>query len=339
MIESVHAEMEQMFNQLAKRKTLEHGVGRTTARLTNAPEMEIQLDAQKRECEAQIVFHAGRALELAMQIIYACGTDRILGREYPGVTSNQMRKDTKKHNLKWLYEKILCELTGREMREAFEDVYQRALHSGVVDLYLENQLLGSFSLPENEPFREVVAKRIMDGAEMTLDHSSVSDLVRAIFSRDKGESEFNRMPDDSFEEFLVKADSVYYKADSSGKRRNMRWANYSARDHEYSRGYVVVGTEFFARLVKGIIELSRNQSTWHKDFARRWHERRQDNIRKIMEAHAKQNFEEKLELPEMISIEQSMDIVSQGLPEKQESYDSLHDRLEFEEVGSSSDFA
>ena len=330
MIESVHAEIEQMFDQSAKGKTLEFGVGRTTAYST-APDVKIQLDAQKRECEAQIVFHAGRALELALQIIYARGTDRILGREYPGIDRKQMQKDTKKHELTWLYNKILRELSSRNMKDGFEDVYQHALHSGVVDLYLGETLLDSFYWPENEPFREGVQARITDGAEMTLDHSSITDVMRALLSRGIGESQFDHMPYDTFEEFLKKADAVYYESDSNEKRRNMRWANYSARDHESGRPYVVVGTEFFARLVKGIIELSHNQSTWHQDFTQRWHERRRHDIRKLMETHARQNFKEKIEFPEMVSIDEAQKLFSDPLSVKSTKYETLHKRYTLQE--------
>ena len=332
MIESVHSEIEQMFTQFAKRRTLEYGVGRTTARLSVA-DSEIQLDAQKRESEAQLVFHAGRALELALHVVYARGADRILGREYPGVSDDQIKKDRdrKSHNLEPLYGRILQELSDPNMKDAFEDVYQRALHDGVIDMYLDEKLIESMSLVENLPFREVTRRRMMDGAEMTLDHSGPKELMRAIIGGSHGESEFIRMPHDMFESFLTKADAVYYKADSSGKdsagkRKNMRWAHYSARDHEYGRPYVVVGTEFFARLVKGIIELSDNQSTWNEDFAKRWHERRQHNIKKIMDAHARQNYRETMEFPEMIPIEQAMERFRSPIPQKLATYDSLHKR-------------
>ncbi len=161
---------------------------------------------------------------------------------------------------------------------------------------------------------------------MTLDHSSRADLMRASLSHSIGESQFEHMLYGSFEEFLKKADAVYYESDSSGNRRHMRWANYSARDHEYGRPYVVVGTEFFARFVKGIIEFSQNQTTWHQEFARRWHERRQYNIRKLMEAHMQQNYKGKIEFPEMISIDEAQKLFCDPLPIKGTKYDVLHKR-------------
>ena len=325
MVESVHSEMEQMFDQAAKSKTLKYGVGRTTME-SDGTENKMQLDAQKRECSAQVTFHAGRALELALHVVYARGADRILGREYPGISTNQLKKDRKSHDLKHLYDRILHELKGRDMKDAFESVYQESLHTGVVDFYLDKKLIYSFFFPDNTPFQEVISARMMDGAEKTLDHSGPKDLMRAILGGSRGESEFTRMPYDTFESFLMKADAIYYKADSDGKRKNMRWPLYSARDHEYGRPYVVVGTEFFARLVKGIIELSDNQSTWHEDFARRWHERRQHNIKKIMDAHARQNYKETMEFPEMIPIEQAMQRFRSPLPQKSVTYDSLHKR-------------
>ena len=73
------------------------------------------------------------------------------------------------------------------MKDAFEDVYQRALHDGVIiDLYLDEKLIDSLSLVENVPFREVTRSRMMDGAEMTLDHSGPKDLMRAILGGSHG---------------------------------------------------------------------------------------------------------------------------------------------------------
>ena len=332
MIESVHSEIEQMFHQFAKLRTLEFGVGRTTAQLS-AADTKIQLDAQKRECEAQIVFHAGRALELALHVVYARGANRIWRREFPGVTKEQMKNDPKGHNLKYAYDRIVCELSDRNIKDAFEDVYQKALHVGVVDMYLHEERVGSISLVENMPFEEVTRGRMMEGAEMTLDHSGPRGLMKAILAAPNVKSEFTRMPHDTFESFLMKADAVYYKADSDGKRKNMRWPLYSARDHEYGRPYVVVGTGFFARLVKGIVELSDNQSTWHEDFAIRWHRRRQYNIRKTMDAYAREVYGEAIGFPEKVSIEQAaeqaINLLRSPLSQKPATYDSLHTRCDF----------
>lgn len=49
----------------------------------------------------------------------------------------------------------------------------------------------------------------------------------------------------TFGEFLKKADAVYYADDVRGPRKNMRWAHYNARDHEYGeRPHVVAGIMF-----------------------------------------------------------------------------------------------
>lgn len=337
MVESVHSEIEQMFHQLAKRRALEYGVGKTTARLSGA-DSRIALDAQKRECDAQMVSHAGRALELALHVIYARGVDRIMGRDYPGVPEYELdkhrrnlEKDRKTHNLRKLYGRILRELGNDEIKSGLEDVYQRALHTGITSFYVDGKLVGSVFLPGNVPFKEVVRRSLMDGAEMTLDHSSVGDMMGAMLGLGGGHSEFSRMPDDTFELFLTKADAVYYGSDTDGTRRNMHWAKYSARDHEYGRPYVVIGTEFFARLVRGVVEFSEeNQATWHEDFVTRWHERRQHNIKKIMEAHARELYDETIELPEMVSIDRTMNLFRLPLPQKPATYDSLHARYNFD---------
>jgi len=258
-----------------------------------------------RECHAQAAFHAGRALELAMQIVYACGTDRVMGREYPSADTRQlgkqMEKDRKTHILARLLDKIAEAMTDREMREALEEVYQVALHKGVVDLYLDDKLIWSFLQEDDAPLRESSMNRIIDGAEMTLDHEDGS-LPFDDLSSDP--SEFEKMPFSTFGEFLRKADFFYYESDVTGTRRSIRWAHYSARDHEYGRSFVVAGPKFFARLVAGIIGLSRQPWTWSPDFRARWHERRQRNVRKMMEIHLIQRFKEEIELPEMKTLDE-----------------------------------
>ena len=89
MEESIHAAIEQMFWRLAKRDSLSFGVGGATARSSDSPDGDMRLDAQKRECDGLIVFHAGKALETALQVIYAKLNNRIPRREYPGVSSAQ----------------------------------------------------------------------------------------------------------------------------------------------------------------------------------------------------------------------------------------------------------
>lgn len=336
MVESIHSEIEQMFFQFARRSTFEHGVGRTTKALSGA-DSGIALDAQKRECDAQIVFHAGRALELALHVVYARGADRIMGRDYPGIPEDQrqrhkriLEEDKKTHNLTSLYERILGELGNDEIKNALENVFQRALHSGITDYYVGGKLIGSRFLPGNAPFEEHVRRRLMDGAEMTLDHSGVGHMLGAMLGAAGDQSSFDRMPDNTFGLFLRKADAVYYEADSDGKRRNMRWAQYSARDHEYGRPYVVVGTEFFARLVRGVVEFSNdNQATWHEDFAMRWHERRQHIIKKIMDSFARELYDKPIELPEMVSSHLTMNLLRSPLPQEPPSYDSLHASCHF----------
>ena len=300
MTESVQAELEQMFWQTAKHNALSFSVGRTAGSAQLA-DQKIQLHAQKRECQAQAMFHAGRAMELAMHIVYARGADRIMAREYPGVDKKQMYEDRRSHNLASLYARIIDDLTGRKMDEALEQVYQEALHRGVHDICDGNDVVWSFSHVEDAPFSEIKTGGLIDGAEMTWDHSDESDPLGFM---NHSLSEFEKMPHQTFSEFLGKADAAYYEADVTGSRRNLRWAHYSARDHEYGRPYVVVGTRFFARLVGGVIALSQQQWTWHPDFAQRWHERRRYIIGELVRVHLKQSYSEETELPEMKSVEE-----------------------------------
>lgn len=301
--ESVQAHIEQMFDQVAKRNVLDFGVGRTTTkRSTN----DTRLDAQRRECDAQTMFHAGRALELALQVVYARGANRIIGREYPGVSKDEIKRDREGgHGLRRLYQQIIDDLDCRDMESAFEDVYQTALHKGIIDIYFDGKLVTSLLQLKDLPFSETAVHSMSSGVEYTLDHSSAKDLI---FPANTEPSEFSKMPYRTFVEFLKKADASYYESDipdkeGNSRRSNMRWAHYSARDHEYGRPYVVVGVEFFARLVRGIITLSNQAWVWDKAFAERFMARHQSYAIENIKVIANQNFKDEVRLPEPIPVE------------------------------------
>ncbi len=301
--ESIGSHLERMFSQNAKRCTLEHGVGRAIS-TTGGVDSKLQLNAQLRECEAAITFHAGRSVELALQLIYAFGTDRIMGREYPSVDRSTIRKDRMGHGLRRLYNRILDDLPDRDMENTFEDTYQKALNKGIVDILVDDVVVGShFETVEDMPFRERAARTVMDGAEMTQDHSDFRDL----FSSEKPSS-FVEMPLGTFVQFADKADAAYYEGDIENRqgkksRANMRMADYSARDHEYGRPYAVAGVMFFARLSKELVTLAHQPWIWHEDLSLRWWGRRNYIISRLLNVHVQQNFHEAVEFPEMVSPE------------------------------------
>ncbi len=73
----------------------------------------------------RIAFHAGKAVELATQLIYAFGADWVMRREYPGVAERTIEKDINQgHDLGRLYHRILGEMKYRDMKNALEDSYQ-----------------------------------------------------------------------------------------------------------------------------------------------------------------------------------------------------------------------
>ena len=309
--ESINSNLERMFHATARRSVLEHGVGHTTS--TAGADGREKLNAQQRECDAVVNFHAGKAVELSMQLIYAHGADRIMGREYPGVSEKDIKKDIKKgHDLKRLHDYILDQMAGKDMKNAFENAYQTALNRGLVDVTIDGKLAWTdFLTLEDIPFREQAQRGVSDGGEVTQDHVEHRDLLFG----DQGPSEFQKMPFDTFAHFLTKADAAYYEGDIPDKlgntgRKNMRWMDYSARDHEYGRPYTVAGVNFFARLAKELVSLANQQWMWHPDFGLRWWSRRKYNIGKLLDTHAKQNFQEEVKFPEMISPEDGWATVS-----------------------------
>ena len=319
MEESIQAAIEQMFWQLAKRDSLSFGVGRTAAKSSDSPDHDGRLHAQKRECDGLIVFHAGKALETSLQVIYAKVNNRILGREYPGVSNDQMKQDRSSHSLEALYNKILSSFRTRsDLRETVKDelesAYQTAYHEGLIDLRIDGELITHFFLPEDAPFREARMGGLRHGAEISLDNSSTRLLLMPM----KEESDFSQLPCRNFREFLTKADVAYYG------HHNMRWAHYSARDHQRGRLYIAVGTRFFARLAQNLIELSNQQWMWDEQLARRWHERRRLVIGGLVRTHIRQSFTENPELPEMISVDDMMAWFSSREPSGTHNYDKLH---------------
>ena len=331
--ESIQSQLEEMFAQVTKRRVLEHAVGRTTMAGTGA---EFQrLEAQKRECDASTVFHAGRAMELALHVLYARGMDRILGRDYPGANPTQIQKDRKSHSLGTVYRRIINEFEGRNMKDALEHVYQEALHSGLVDIRVDGAHVGIFCTGEDLPFRETVMRRVSDGTEMTLDH--VGGAV-GLFNAQTA-TKFSEMREDTFENFLTKADQSYYERymPNSKRRDDMRWSAYSARDHEPGRPYVVIGPEFFARLVRGIVHLSHQRWTWNRGFAKRWLQHRRYNAMERMKELAEQHLSESVNFPDLMSIDEAMRVL-EGVGEptrhgRRGGYDCLHNVLEFEFPG------
>ena len=324
MEESIQAAIEQMFWQVAKRDSLRFGVGRSVAKSSDNPDRELRLEAQKRECDALVVFHAGKALETALHIIYAKINNRIPGRDYPGVRNSQMREDRNTHNLSSQYEKILQSANTKlckEIEDEVESIYQTAYHKGIYDLIVDDDLVDQLVHIEDKPFREASFGGLRHGAEMTMDHSSFEQLLMP----PEEESDFSKMPSGNFQQFLAKADVAYYR------KRNMRWAHYSARDHEPGRPYVTVGTRFFARLVRGLVSMSHKQWMWDERFSRRWHERQQILVGDSVRTRITKFYEGNPDLPEMIPVEKMME--RSRSPSKRspraDDYDSLHLKLTF----------
>ena len=323
MEESIQAAIEQMFWQVAKRDSLCFGVGRAAARSSSSPDQELRLDAQKRECDGLIVFHAGKALETALQVVYARTNNRIPGREYPSVSASQMKRDRRSHNLASLHGEILRSVETKSdlrkrLEDEFESVYQTAYHQGIHDLIVDGEIVHQFAHVEDTPFREARIGGVRHGAEITLDHSSFRQAITAL----QEESDFSQMPCGNFREFLLKADVAYYR------RRNMRWALYSARDHERGRPYVVVGTRFFARLVKGLVGMAGEQWIWDEKFATRWHERRRLIVHNVVDTHVRQSFVGNLDLPELTSANEMMELYRSEKSMRTDDYDSLHAKWE-----------
>ncbi len=291
--ESVQAQLEQMFLLEAKSWTLAYGVGRAAPGAGG--EDTIRLLAQRHECEDLSAYHGGRALELALQLVYAQSVDRIPGREYPGVSREDLANDRQSHNLTHLHKRLLREADKPQMEDALEDLYLESLHGGVIDIVQGKQTIGSVLSPSDTPFREETHTFIQDGAELTQDH------VGEHKPASSQPIAFSKMPWKTFPDFLKKADSVYYPSDlPKGQRRNMSWLRYTARDRESGRPRVRIGTRVFARIIRGLVTLSQQPWTWHESVFERWHERHTSGIGNRIKAMAQQNLVGEVRLPRQV---------------------------------------
>ena len=203
----------------------------------------------------------------------------------------------------------------------------RIVATEVQDLIVDGELVDRFFLVEDAPFREARMGGLRHGAAITMDNSS----FRQLLMPPEDETDFSRLPYRNFREFLAKADVAYYG------EHNMRWAHYSARDHERGRPYVVVGTRFFARLVQGLVGMANEQWMWDEQFAARWHERRRVIVRDVVRTNVQQSFTGKPDLPDLKSVEQMMGWFRSVRSSRREDYDSIHAKWKFNRAAQSSD--
>ena len=173
MEEAVHSDIMAMFQAGAERDALDYGVGLAVDK-GRYDDGSIRLEARRRECDARITSSAGRAVERALKLIHAYGTDRIIGREFPGVDEKQIERDTQGgHGLIRLRQMILDEMPDVDMENALEDAYQRALNRGLLVVTLDDKHLWTiYASSEDIPLREHTTGGFSDGEEYTTDHSS-----------------------------------------------------------------------------------------------------------------------------------------------------------------------
>ncbi len=178
---SIESHLKRMFEQGTQRNVLKYRVDPSTGR-----EDIVRFRSQVRECDAATTFHAGRAVDLALQLVHAVVTDRILGRKYPHISEEENRlagSDRSSYNLSDLHEKILQEfqehegLSRNDLENALEHAYQTALNKGMVDLTVDDRnVVQFFLLSENLPFYKKSDNSITDGVEKTNHYGNVGTL-------------------------------------------------------------------------------------------------------------------------------------------------------------------
>ena len=289
--ESVNSHIERMFTQAAKSRALEHSVGYNSDLGANLPDHR-RLQALQAECDAAVSFHAGRALDIALQLVFAVVADRIFGRKSKGVANKTVLLDRKEHDLHHLYTRILEEASGPDgvggdmLVKTLDHAYKTALHKGVVDIMEgDNNIIGSYVTAENQPFRPINRIGWSVGAELTMDDSDGKPWLEKLL-RPVTPHGFDEMPLKTFEDFLEKADRSYFgeahlKEDRSGGL-NMRSNDYRARDNIAFKPFARAGTEFFGRLCREIVDMAHQSRIWHKRLAdREWERSYHNSLRMI----------------------------------------------------------
>ena len=248
MIESIQAELDSMFLQDAKLKSLTYSIKQHGNKLL--------WHYSCQECEARATHHAGQALERSFHLLYAYSANRVIGRSYPNADKYQLREDRRTHDLTHLYNMVIRDASAaNDIKEALNDVYLSSVHKGFVDILLDGDKVSTrFASPEDKPFRNKISVVYQDGSELTQDH--------------KAQDRKNEMPKAyrDFPSFLRKVDSIYYDG------KNIQWTKYGFRDYESGRPYAVAGTEFFGRFVKGVVFLATQPWVWDSSIKERWHE-------------------------------------------------------------------
>lgn len=222
------------------------------------------------QCDFRVTWHAGRALELALHAVYAVANNKILGRRYPKADPKQVGDErSDRHSVTSLYEKLIASRsnTHPDLDQVLEHLYREAFHRGFEDVLVDDEWRLRFITEPDIPFCVTSVQQYGHGREVTIDHSvghfyNLSDVTMNFpnmpprFQEKMGEDirRFWELPDDTFSNFLAKADKAYF-----GKRP-MRWADYWWRDHEDFRPYIRVGSSFFDRLVENLINVA--QETW-----------------------------------------------------------------------------
>ena len=237
----------------------------------NALKRTEEKSAHRVQCDFHVVWHAGRALELALHGIYAVANNRIRGREAPGIPDEQVAAERREgHSVRTIYHRLIENVDNSDAVVAtLEDCYQSALHEGATDVYVNGDKVGSeYTTRADSPFLMDSVQQIVAGREATQDYAighffTYSDVITNRFETLSADvrkrigdaiSKFWKMSGATFSEFLAKADKAYYG------EKGMRYADYWWRDHEDFRPYIRVGWRFFDRLIRKLVELC--QSYW-----------------------------------------------------------------------------
>lgn len=279
------------------------------------------------------MWHAGRALELALHGALAVSHNKLLGREFRGAEPRDVKAERGGgHALVRIYEKLVRsdKVHPDVERCALPHIYLHALHTGMRDVGDEGV---EYRTEQDWPFLLGVEQRIASGRESTRDHTAgwFFNMYEITHGFDKMPKHFQermgveipsfwKMPHASFSEFLAKADKAYYG------QGTMRFADYWWRDHQDFRPYVRVGSKFFNRLVLGLVKLIREPWMWEESYF----ERQLDRLSHQHEWGAKKMVEEWLgkEFPERSGQEDLRKVLRERVPYPDPTawnYDILHE--------------
>ena len=251
LTEKVEVHRKAMLEHSYKLESLPNRVGRSMR--SGGGEDQLRLDGQEVAHVGEMAWHGGSAIAWALMTLHAYATNRLWG-----LNKNSDRSDRRGHKLTQIYKSMLDEVKAEDdirskcIENLLDHAYHRSFHQGLVDIEVGGMIYVVLPDSRCRPFSQRTKDTMVDGAEFRRQQIRQPDWNMELLGHPQ-----------SFEDLLTKADQSCYS-------ENMHMAHYAIRQFEYGKPFTQIGSIFFDRLIKEIINTASDQSIWHLEFRHRW---------------------------------------------------------------------